>query len=211
MQYLKEELRTKILEVSRHEFVSKGFQKSSLRRIARYSGMTTGGIYTYFRSKSDIFENLVYKVVEEWNSRYEFLLSIAGFEKKFISYPDLEQSDSSRSNYHFLVNFVNLYREEMTLLFFKAQGTRFEDFSDVLAKNALIAAKRYLQRNTDINTYYHYRVSDFFLKNIINFNLNMVREMLKQRVSIEEMLIYEEEISSFFDNGWKAILTKHSA
>ena len=173
--------------------------------------MTTGGIYTYFRSKADVFESIVNKVVEEWNSRYEFLLSIAGFEKRIVSFPQREQQDSFRSNYHFLVNFINLFRDEMNLLFFKAQGTRFENFSGILAKNVMDTAKSFLYNNATINEYSHYRISDFFLKNIINFNLNIIREMLLKEVSLEEMLNYEEEISSFFNSGWKALLTNYYA
>lgn len=41
------------------EFLDKGFQAASLRAIASEAGLTTGAIYGYFSSKSDLFDAIV--------------------------------------------------------------------------------------------------------------------------------------------------------
>lgn len=211
MQYPKEELRTKILEVARREFILKGFQQASLRQIARDAGMTTGGIYTYFKSKEEIFELIVTKVIQKWDQKYMYFLSAAGIEKTFLSVKDLESPEYRNSNFHFLFNFISVYREEMKLLFFKSRGTRYESFEKDLEKNALNTARKFLTKLPSSRNYPYYHVSDFFLRNIINFNINLIKEMLNSEIPLEKMLTYEEEFSSFFYNGWKALLHQHSA
>lgn len=211
MQYPKEELKTKIIEVARHEFVLLGFQRSSLRKIARDAGMTTGGIYTYFSSKEDIFNSIVGKVVDKWYSKYSFFLGVAGFEKNFLTLQDIENSGYRYSNYHFLFNFISVYREEMKLLFFKSEGTQYQNFREKLEMHALDTVKAFLIKVPSKQEYPYFQISDFFMKNIISFNMNMVREMLENEIPLEKMLSYEQEISSFFHHGWKAILRLHSA
>ncbi|MDD6034568.1 MAG: helix-turn-helix domain containing protein [Oscillospiraceae bacterium] len=59
MQILKEEVRQRILQAAREEFLEKGFQESSMRRIAQNAGITPGNIYAYFPGKEALFERLV--------------------------------------------------------------------------------------------------------------------------------------------------------
>ena len=211
MQYPKEELRIRIIEVAKKEFILMGYLRASLRKIARDAGMTTGGIYTYFSSKEDIFNSIVEKVVKKMENRYEFFLSISGLENRLLTGQHSYDFDYPCTNYRFLISFVNLYREELILLFFKSQGTRYADYDQKLAGAALHSAKKILVRLPSMDHYAGNRISDFFLMNMINFNLNLIHDMLLQEKSLEEMLQYEEEISSFFYNGWRGVLRQYSA
>ena len=49
-------------------------------------------------------------------------------------------------------------------------------------------------------------VSEFFIRNFASFNINLMREMIKQNKSKEEMLIMEKEFTQFLYNGWKAFV-----
>lgn len=207
VQYPKAELREKILEKAKSEFLQHGFQGSSLRKIAAEAGMTTGGIYTYFKNKEDLFYSIVKKVVSKWEKKSEFFLAFTG-----IGYDNLlkvyDSTSWTNNNYHYMVSFVNLYREEMELLFFKSEGTRFENFTDQLVLDALKTGRYLLSRfPTSTQTGYD-SVSDFFLRNVIMFNINLIKEMLVSRISLEQMLSYEKEITRFFYFGWEAVLEK---
>jgi AcrR family transcriptional regulator len=211
MQYPKEELKNRILEVARKEFLLKGFQQASLRKIAREAEMTTGGIYTYFQSKEDIFDTIVKKVAQKWEQKYLYFLSAAGVEKSFIDIRDAENPECMNSSFYFLFNFISVYRDEMKLLFFKSSGTRYQDFPATLEKEALFLVRKFLMKLPSNHNYPYYRVSDFFLSNIIKFNINLIHQMLNEDIPLEKMISYEEEISSFFYNGWKALLHQYSA
>ena len=54
-----------ILKNAKIEFLDKGFEKASMRTIARQSGLTVGAIYRYFKSKEDLFEALVQPTLED--------------------------------------------------------------------------------------------------------------------------------------------------
>ena len=53
------ETEKRILETAKKEFLERGFQGTSMRRIAALAGVTTGALYGYFASKEDIFDSLV--------------------------------------------------------------------------------------------------------------------------------------------------------
>lgn len=207
MQYRKQELQEKILDKAKMEFLKQGFQGSSLRKIASNAGMTTGGIYTYFESKEDLFYTIVRPVVNKWEKKSEFFLAFTGIGMNNL-HSDFEQKERLNNNYHYLINFVNLYREEMQLLFFKSKGTRYENFTEQLAADALKTARNILSRFPSITNQAYDQISDFFIKNIISFNINLIREMLLHNISLEEMLNYEKEITRFFYSGWEAVLSR---
>ncbi|MBP1743279.1 MAG: Transcriptional regulator (TetR/AcrR family) [Firmicutes bacterium] len=59
MQYLKDEMRSRITEKALIEFREKGYTGASIRSIAKNSGTSTGNIYKYFHGKDDLYETLV--------------------------------------------------------------------------------------------------------------------------------------------------------
>lgn len=58
-QVLKEEVREGIIRHAVLEFYDKGFESSSLRRIALGAGITPGNLYRYFDSKEALYEYIV--------------------------------------------------------------------------------------------------------------------------------------------------------
>lgn len=62
-QVLKEDVREKIMESALGEFYGKGFKSTTMKNIASNAGIPTGLIYSYFKSKEALFENVVNPVV----------------------------------------------------------------------------------------------------------------------------------------------------
>lgn len=58
-QILKDELRDKIIESAKSEFLAKGYNGASMRSIAQKAGMTVGNLYRYFKNKEDINAQIV--------------------------------------------------------------------------------------------------------------------------------------------------------
>ena len=65
------ETERKILETAKREFLERGFQGTSMRRIASLAGVTTGALYGYFASKEDIFDSLVKDAYETVMAAYK--------------------------------------------------------------------------------------------------------------------------------------------
>lgn len=68
MQILKTEVRNRIIESAIDEFSSLGYEKSSLRQIAKHSGITVGNIYAYFRDKSALLDSILEPVLLDVNT-----------------------------------------------------------------------------------------------------------------------------------------------
>lgn len=58
-QILKPEIKEKIIESAKQEFLEKGYKDASLRSIAFKSHMTVGNLYRYFDSKEDLLNQVV--------------------------------------------------------------------------------------------------------------------------------------------------------
>jgi len=59
MQYQKEEVRARIFASALDEFEKYGFKDANMRRIAKAAQAATGNLYRYFKSKDDIFDEIV--------------------------------------------------------------------------------------------------------------------------------------------------------
>lgn len=59
MKVLREDVRQRILNAAREEFLLRGYAGASMRAIARRAGMTVGNIYLYFDGKDGLFEATV--------------------------------------------------------------------------------------------------------------------------------------------------------
>ncbi|WNR44496.1 TetR/AcrR family transcriptional regulator [Paenibacillus roseipurpureus] len=59
MQILKDEVKQSIRQAALAEFKKHGYLKASIRQIADAAGITPGNIYRYFKSKDDLFDELI--------------------------------------------------------------------------------------------------------------------------------------------------------
>ncbi len=54
-----DKITSEILVSAKKEFLANGFEKASMRVIAKNAGVTTGALYTRYKNKNDIFSALV--------------------------------------------------------------------------------------------------------------------------------------------------------
>ena len=67
MQIQKEEVRNRIIEAAKQEFLRNGYRRTSMRTIAEQAGVTPGNIYAYFRGKADLLDVITRPTLEELN------------------------------------------------------------------------------------------------------------------------------------------------
>lgn len=59
-----DETRARLMHAASSEFLDRGFEGSSLRRICAAAGVTTGALYCFFESKEDLFNKVVGPTME---------------------------------------------------------------------------------------------------------------------------------------------------
>ena len=69
----REEVRERIVESARTLFNQYGFDNVSVDRIMAHAGLTRGGFYTYFESKSDLYAEVLqcFFTDPNWKNRWE--------------------------------------------------------------------------------------------------------------------------------------------
>jgi len=65
MQYLKTDVRNRILEAAEKEFQQNGYLNASIRIIAENAGISLGNVYRYFSNKEALFSAVLHPIVEE--------------------------------------------------------------------------------------------------------------------------------------------------
>ena len=84
-QVQKEDIRRIILQAARGEFLQKGFKDTSMRTIARLSGVTLSNIYNYFRDKDEIFRAVLTPLLNAFEQLFAEHNSDDYMSKEFFS------------------------------------------------------------------------------------------------------------------------------
>jgi AcrR family transcriptional regulator len=68
---LDEEKRSRILEAARDAFGAEGFQKTTIKGIAQATGIAQGTMYTYFKNKEKLFDEVVEEIWQTFRGGLE--------------------------------------------------------------------------------------------------------------------------------------------
>lgn len=135
-----------ILKNAKIEFLDKGFEKASMRTIARQSGLTVGAIYRYFKSKEDLFEALVQPTLDELMKIFMRELDDASNKQKYTNIQEGYDMGLIESHTGILCFLDYLYDnfDDFTLLFKRSQGTKFENIQDFFVDMEVKGSKMYI-------------------------------------------------------------------
>lgn len=118
MQYLKDEVRIRIVEEALKEFSEKGYEGASIRSIAKNSNTSVGNIYKYFSSKEDLYENLIGSVYHR----------LTDYIKQFDT---VELNEKAQSIFYELMEkIMEIFNEnstEISVLLNQSKGSRYEN------------------------------------------------------------------------------------
>lgn len=122
MQYLKEEVKERITQAGLIEFMEHGYKGASIREIARRSDTSVGNIYKYFKSKEDIYENIIGTV-------YDRLINyISQFDMVKL---DEKASDVFNQLIEKIMKIFNESNNEISILLNQSQGSKYENCKDI--------------------------------------------------------------------------------
>jgi AcrR family transcriptional regulator len=118
MQYLKDEVRNKIVKEALKEFRQFGYKGTSIRSIAKNSNTSVGNIYKYFDSKEDLYENIIGTVY------HRIIDYINQFDK-------VELNDKAELIFYKLMEkIMEIFNEsstEIAILLNKSDGSKYEN------------------------------------------------------------------------------------
>ncbi|MCR4648373.1 MAG: TetR/AcrR family transcriptional regulator [Lachnospiraceae bacterium] len=134
------EKRKKLIEAGKKEFLEKGYNKASLRKICSDAGVTTGALYFFFENKEDLFSSIVNPpvnelkkmVVEHFNEDRSFLSSLNSMDLGNLDHSDIAENlvDHIYRNYDSFILLLSGSKEDVL-------SHTIEEFVDLMEKSTI--------------------------------------------------------------------------
>ncbi|MDO4296419.1 MAG: TetR/AcrR family transcriptional regulator, partial [bacterium] len=121
-----------ILESAKEEFLEKGYQEASLRKIVKKIGLTTGAFYGYYRSKEAIFDVLVKSTAESFVIWYYQACCECEERRREVGREPFK--DYQRDLLFQMIEYIYKDIENFRLLFCCSQGSGYERYMDKLVE-----------------------------------------------------------------------------
>lgn len=130
----------KIISAGAGEFLSKGFQRASLRNIVKNAGVTTGAFYGYFASKEELFNALAAPVDR-------FMEDYRRVQSSFASLPpETQRNNLGVTSSNWMMDMIDYLYENRTaflLVLTCSEGTKYASFMDEIVRIEVDATHRF--------------------------------------------------------------------
>jgi len=123
----------RLLQAAREEFLTKGFEKASLRIICKNAEVTTGALYKRFAGKEELYSALV-------SDTADFLFSCMEGKIALARQPQSEEFlvkcwDMSKETMLAWFEVIMKHKESFSLLLRCSSGTKYQDFEHEFASS----------------------------------------------------------------------------
>lgn len=119
MQYLKKEIRERILAAAVEEFKEQGYADASIRNIANNAEISLGNVYRYFTNKEDLYFAVINPFMEN--------------VKNFISDGFAFEEKSMKEISEMLIAFIMQYNNEL-LIIQKGNTVHYDSFVNYIVE-----------------------------------------------------------------------------
>ncbi len=173
-----------INEAAMKEFIAHGYKNASLRSIAREAGVTTGAFYGYYKSKGDVFDDIV-------APHADYL------RKLFEPASDDSYSDFGKSRLAKLIVYTFDNIDGVRLLVSGSEGTSYYDFFHELTELMVEGLKPYCK---DLN--------EDFVHSLISGLFASYCELVYHDAGRCQAGTAMNTLWQFYEAGWIKILNK---
>ena len=125
MQYLKDDVRDKISQAALIEFMEKGYDKASIRGIAKRANSSVGNIYKYFKSKEELYENLIGAVYHRLIGYINQFDQVELNEEAVVVFDNLIKK---------IMNIFNENSNEIATLLNNSEGSKYENCKEIFVE-----------------------------------------------------------------------------
>lgn len=122
MQYLKDEVRKRIVTEALKEFTLKGYEGASVRNIAKNSNNSVGNLYKYFSSKEELYEKVVGFVYHRLTDYIQRFDTVELNEKAEVLFYELVEE---------IMEIFNESSVEISILLNQSKGSKYENCKSI--------------------------------------------------------------------------------
>lgn len=189
----------KIISAARKEFLDRGFEDASMRRIAADAGLTVSALYKHFPGKEEMFAALVQPVIDEFMAMYHQIE-----KEEFSAVDSLEEGHiwEDKKETQMVMAFIYDHLDEFVLIVTKSRGTAYASFIHEIARMEEETTLRYMdvlqERGIPVNEVDR---QEFHL--LVTANINAIFEAVRHDFTKEEAMHYAKTLEDFWSQGWK--------
>lgn len=205
MQVKKDYTREQIVEVSKRVFLRKGYAKTSMRDIAKGTGIGVSNIYNYFKSKDELFRHIVMPLIKEMETMMREHHNVKD-QEAFLNYATGECNETVANHVQEYMRLINNHRDELKLLLYQSQGSSLENYidtyTDECSKMVLAFMDEVKRKHPElgvIHTPFTYHVHMVWM-------FSFISEVIKHELSAEEIRKAIEDYILFEFAGWRALM-----
>ena len=201
MQVQKDHIRDQLIRAAKVHFMEYGYNKASLRNIAKDINATTGTLYSYFKNKDELLMAVVQPALLYSRQRLSQIQDV----KLFMHDLRLEKDKAVEEQYYVITPVVSNFRDELFILFHKSKGTFIEQ---VVQQQITERAKKYeenLMKMLDMGYTLKMDVDSYFLRLPVIFLFDMLKEMVQVPRSIEELKKMEMNMFTILRACWGSV------
>ena len=125
----------KIISAAREAFLEKGYAGASLRKIAEQAGVTVGAIQTRYKSKDELFAELLRPFLEEISALFQSTRAdyYAGTEADFLPQLKIAMGNESTA----ILRLIFEHYEDAVLLLCRSTGSKLEHCFDEIVQRKI--------------------------------------------------------------------------
>jgi AcrR family transcriptional regulator len=202
-QYKKSKIELKILKVAKKIFIKQGFQKSSLRDIAKGADITLSNLYNYYLNKDALFVAVLKPITNDFERVIEYGRNYRPEVQPF------ETMETKQEQVRLAIDYIDKHRNELHLLLNQSSGSSLANYGEYLA----------IQYENNWNTLFKHlkkkfpdrklkMPSQFFIRNMAQFHLLTIGNILKHHYTCEEMVMIANEIAIFIWHGGMGLMNE---
>lgn len=203
MKLVNEKLACDLLEAGKKEFLSKGFQKASMRSIAASINVTTGALYRYYKDKEALFDAIVKEPAYYLERRYK---------NEQESFFELYDSEVNRSDfatcvegYNWMIDYIYDNYDAFKLIICCSNNTKYENYVDRLIEIEADSSRRLIDQMNERNSK-KLNISDNLIHIVVTTFFNGVFEIVAHDIPKEEAKICLKQLRDFYSAGWFEML-----
>lgn len=185
MQYKKAEVRERILDAARKEYLARGFRGGNISIIAQEAGVPVGNLYRYFDGKTGVLDAIVKPVYDALPTVVQEVQQVEVLDAQTLHMmmPMLVGK---------LIDFFEEFGSDILILADCCQGTRYEDFSSELVQTVsnVIMNKLYPGSRGRDEEILSYAVGKAFCSSLF--------DMLRMGLEREDMQTLMERLIKFY-------------
>ena len=200
----KTETHRRLIPCIRQEFLEYGYEKASLKNIAKNAGITAAGLYRHFPSKEAMFSAMVEPVTAE------FLQSCS--ESMEETYEKLSEEDFLEHFNDFraeknqeVISYVYDHYEVFRLLLVCSKGTAYENFEEQLIRMEQESVRN-LFAVLDKRGIPHHQVSDDELHILSTTFVTAVCEAVRHEYTREQAFRHMDFVGKMLYPGIRQVL-----